>query len=67
MGRFTHEAVAVQPKNRIVYQTEDEGDSLFYRYLPNAYGKLQNGGKLQCLAIKEWESADTRNPRNANH
>ncbi|WP_285010874.1 alkaline phosphatase PhoX [Pedobacter faecalis] len=61
MGRFTHEAVAVQPGTGIVYQTEDEGDSLFYRYLPNAYGKLHNGGKLQCLSIKEWKSADTRN------
>lgn len=61
MGRFTHEAVAVQPKTGIVYQTEDEGDSLFYRYLPNTYGKLHNGGKLQCLVIKEWKSADTRN------
>jgi secreted PhoX family phosphatase len=61
MGRFTHEAVAVQPKTGIVYQTEDEGDSLFYRYLPSTYGKLHNGGKLQCLAIKEWKSADTRN------
>lgn len=61
MGRFTHEAVTVQPKTGIVYQTEDEGDSLFYRYLPNVYGKLHEGGKLQCLAIKEWESADTRN------
>jgi hypothetical protein len=61
MGRFVHEAVAVQPKTGIVYQTEDEGDSLFYRYLPNTYGKLQDGGKLQCLSIKEWKSADTRN------
>lgn len=61
MGRFTHEAVAVQPKTGIVYQTEDEGNSLFYRYLPNTYGKLHNGGKLQCLVIKEWKSADTRN------
>ena len=61
MGRFTHEAVAVQPKTGIVYQTEDEGDSLFYRYLPNTYGKLQDGGKLQCLSLKEWKAADTRN------
>ncbi|WP_316818625.1 alkaline phosphatase PhoX [Pedobacter nyackensis] len=69
MGRFTHEAVAVQPKTGIVYQTEDEGDSLFYRYLPNTYGKLHNGGKLQCLVIKEWKSADTRNYANltTNH
>lgn len=64
MGRFTHEAIAVQPKSGIVYQTEDEGDSLFYRYLPNTYGKLQDGGKLQCLSIKEWKSADTRNYEN---
>lgn len=61
MGRFTHEAVAVQPKTGIVYQTEDEGNSLFYRYLPNTYGKLLDGGKLQCLVIKEWKNADTRN------
>lgn len=61
MGRFTHEAVTVQPESGIVYQTEDEGDSLFYRYLPNAYGKLHEGGKLQCLALREWKSADTRN------
>ncbi|MHA4895879.1 alkaline phosphatase PhoX [Pedobacter sp. PWIIR3] len=61
MGRFTHEAVTVQPKSGIVYQTEDEGDSLFYRYLPNAYGDLHKGGKLQCLKVKEWQSADTRN------
>ncbi|MES2650366.1 MAG: alkaline phosphatase PhoX [Bacteroidota bacterium] len=61
MGRFVHEAVAVQPKTGIVYQTEDEGNSLFYRYLPNVYGKLHDGGKLQCLSLKEWKSADTRN------
>lgn len=64
MGRFTHEAVAVQPGSGIVYQTEDEGDSLFYRYLPDTYGKLHNGGKLQCLSIKEWKRADTRNYEN---
>ncbi len=61
MGRFVHEAVAVHPKKGIVYQTEDSGDGVFYRYLPNAYGNLHKGGKLQCLAINEWKSADTRN------
>lgn len=61
MGRFVHEAVAVHPKEGIVYQTEDSGDSLFYRYLPNKFGDLHKGGKLQCLAITEWKSADTRN------
>jgi secreted PhoX family phosphatase len=61
MGRFVHESVAVHPTLGIVYQTEDEGDSLFYRFLPNAFGKLHQGGKLQCLVINEWKSADTRN------
>lgn len=61
MGRFVHESVAVHPSLGIVYQTEDEGDGLFYRYLPNAYGKLHKGGRLQCLVINEWKSADTRN------
>jgi len=61
MGRFVHESVAVHPTLGIVYQTEDEGDALFYRYLPNAYGDLQKGGKLQCLVMNEWKSADTRN------
>ncbi|MGF1926086.1 MAG: alkaline phosphatase PhoX, partial [Bacteroidia bacterium] len=61
MGRFVHEAVAVQPKTGTVYQTEDEGNSLFYRYLPNAYGELHKGGRLQCLSLKDWKSADTRN------
>jgi secreted PhoX family phosphatase len=61
MGRFVHEAVAVQPGTGIVYQTEDSGDGVFYRYLPNKPGDLMQGGKLQVLAIREWKSADTRN------
>lgn len=61
MGRFVHEAVAVHPAKGIVYQTEDKGDSIFYRYLPNKYGELHKGGKLQCLVITDWKSADTRN------
>jgi secreted PhoX family phosphatase len=61
MGRFVHEAVAVHPTNGIVYQTEDSGDSLFYRYLPNKFADLHKGGKLQCLVISDWASADTRN------
>jgi secreted PhoX family phosphatase len=65
MGRFVHESVAVHPTLGIVYQTEDEGDGLLYRYLPNvtpgAYGDLHKGGRLQCLSLKEWKSADTHN------
>ena len=61
MGRFVHEAVAVHPKESIVYQTEDSDTGLFYRFIPNVKGKLHEGGKLQCLSLKAWKAADTRN------
>lgn len=54
-GRFTHEAVAVDPATCIVYQTEDEGQSAFYRYIPptrnNARG-LVDGGRLEALVVE---------------
>lgn len=61
MGRFNHEAVAVDPDTGIVYETEDRHDGLIYRYIPNQPGKLSAGGKLQALAIKGQKSFDTRN------
>ncbi len=61
MGRFNHEAVCVDPKTGIVYQTEDRGDGLIYRYIPNVKEKLHEGGKLQVLVVKEFKSLDTRN------
>lgn len=61
MGRFNHEAVAVDPRTGIVYLTEDRGDSLIYRYIPNTPGNLLNGGRLQALAIRDKKSMDTRN------
>ena len=61
MGRFNHEAAAIDPRTGIVYLTEDRGDSLFYRFIPNEYGKLKNGGKLQAMAIKSTPQFDTRN------
>lgn len=51
MGRFNHEAVAVDPETGYVYQTEDRGDSCFYRFRPNQYGKL-DAGVLEALVIK---------------
>ena len=65
MGRFVHESIAVHPSSGIVYQTEDSGNGLFYRFLPDTkptkYGDLHKGGKLQCLVINDWKGADTRN------
>ena len=61
MGRFNHEAVCVDPSTGIVYQTEDRGDSIIYRFIPKVKGKLHKGGLSQALAIKNRKSFDTRN------
>lgn len=61
MGRFNHEAVAVDPGTGIVYLTEDRGDGILYRYIPTTRGKLIKGGKLQALAVFGEKSRDTRN------
>jgi hypothetical protein len=61
MGRFAHEAVAVDPETGIVYLTEDSRTGLFYRFLPATPGELQRGGRLQALAIRGWDAADTSN------
>jgi len=34
LGRFSHEAVAVDPATSIVYLTADEGNSGLYRFIP---------------------------------
>ncbi len=61
MGRFRHEAVAVDPASGAVYETEDLGDGLFYRFLPDEPGNLAAGGRLQALAVKGQPQMDTRN------
>ena len=61
MGRFNHEAAAVDPKTGIVYMTEDRGDSLFYRFIPNVPGKLELGGQLQAMAVQYIDKFDSRN------
>ncbi len=52
MGRFCHEAVAIDPKTNIVYQTEDQDTSGFYRFLPDAGNQLAEGGRLQMLRAR---------------
>ncbi len=61
MGRFNHEAIAIDPNSGIVYQTEDRHDGLIYRFIPNVPGNLAQGGRLQALAIVESPGLDTRN------
>ena len=61
MGRFIHEAAAVDDRTGIVYLTEDRPDGLLYRFLPNERGRLARGGRLQALALLDDRERDLRN------
>ena len=75
MGRFYHEAVAVDPMTGFVYLTEDRDDGLLYRYRPEVLergrkavtemstGDLALGGTLEALRIVDRPSARTQNRR----
>ncbi|MGW1677479.1 alkaline phosphatase PhoX [Saccharopolyspora sp. NPDC002376] len=49
MGQFKHEAAACDPDRRVIYQTEDQSDGCFYRFIPTTWGDLSAGGTLQVL------------------
>lgn len=59
MGRFIHEAVAVDPATGVVYETEDRLIAGFYRFIPSRPGSLVDGGKLQMLAVDGKPNYDT--------
>lgn len=67
MGRFNHEAVSIDPKTGIVYLTEDRHDSCIYRFIPNEFGKLEKGGKLQALKTTQQFNLDSRNWLESNY
>ncbi|NJN85845.1 MAG: DUF839 domain-containing protein [Leptolyngbyaceae cyanobacterium SL_7_1] len=58
MGRFRHEAIAIDPHTGIVYQTEDQGDGLFYRFIPQQPGDLRSG-VLEALKIRDQPQLNT--------
>ena len=74
-GRFPHEAVSFDPVDGILYLTEDnfEFPSGFYRYLPPSNpmttGRLEDGGRLQMLAVKGQPNAhlEARQRRRATY
>lgn len=60
MGRFVHEAIAIDPASGIVYLTEDQPEAGLYRFTPTTAGNLAGGGQLQMLAITGQSGYDTR-------
>lgn len=58
MGRFSHEAIAMDFRSGFIYETEDQtfnGTTLLgsglYRFVPNDSRRLHRGGRLQALAV----------------
>jgi secreted PhoX family phosphatase len=69
MGRFVHEAAAVDPRTDIIYLTEDISRTLsednligraagFYRYISKVPQQPAKGGKLQMLAVVGTDNKD---------
>ena len=62
LGRFAHEAVAVDPTTGILYLTEDASgpNGLLYRATPTnatgAYGSLREGARLEALVATDGGS-----------
>jgi secreted PhoX family phosphatase len=68
MGRFNHEAICVDPRTGIVYQTEDRKDGAVYRFRPRVPGRLAEGGALEALRIPSpgGKSVDTSNRKRSD-
>lgn len=60
LGRFRHEAVALDPADGSLYLTEDRHDGLLYRFVPERERDFTKG-TLYALALTETPSADLRN------
>ena len=76
MGRFRHEAVAVDPLTGCAYLSEDRDDGLLYRYRPDAVahgtkpsalrvGDYARGGVLEALRVKARTRLLTNNQAGA--
>lgn len=57
LGRFSHEAVCIDPRTHVAYLTEDDSDpfGLFYRFLPRrrhgGYHAYRAGGRLEAMHV----------------
>ena len=60
MGRFSHEALCIDPGTGVIYETEDANPSGFYRFTPTDRSNLAAGGTLEMLGIEGSPNYDTR-------
>ncbi len=52
LGRFKHEAAAIDTEHGHVYLTEDQPDGCLYRFLPAAPLPFLDGGRLQVAELQ---------------
>jgi secreted PhoX family phosphatase len=58
LGRFSHEAIMVDPDSGIIYETEDAGNSGLFKFVPYRVGQPEQGGRLFMLAIRGKANLD---------
>lgn len=58
LGRFSHEAVAVDPLRRCLYLTEDQSNGRFYRHVPSSWPNL-GSGRLYAARVS-WDDSSQR-------
>jgi secreted PhoX family phosphatase len=51
LGQFNHEAVACDFDRQQLYLTEDRFDGRLYRFTPNSWGQLVEGGVLEVAEV----------------
>lgn len=59
LGRFRHEAAAVDPARGAIYLSEDQHDSAFYRFVPHDPSRPFEG-RLQALRVRGRQGVETR-------
>ncbi|MEO1137207.1 MAG: alkaline phosphatase PhoX [Pseudomonadota bacterium] len=67
MGRMAHEAVAVDPRDSVVYLTEDRRNRAgFYKYVPDfpqfRFSTLEKGGSLYAAKVAGEDNVDINTP-----
>jgi secreted PhoX family phosphatase len=59
LGRWVHEALAVDPRNNVIHLTEDAGsESGFYRHVPPSPRRPLEPGRLQMLEVVGTNNAN---------
>jgi secreted PhoX family phosphatase len=59
MGRYSHEAIMIDPDTGHVYETEDAAEtSGFYRFIPAVRNDLHEGGELFMMTVKDRPNVD---------